>query len=341
MKRKHKVISILLLVAILFSLAACGDSSEKAPEEPPTNGDEGGDEVKEIGLSFGTASLGGNFFTMGAAMSAVIVDETGYKTVAQATGGSAYNVEAVHNKELDVAITQATAIAAAFAGTENFEGNAIDDIRTLLNYNATPIHIMVNKKLGAKDITDLKGAKIECLTPGDGIELTTKNLLPLLGLPIEDVKLEYSGNRVQAASRLKTGQVDAILDATGLGATWIADIYGNGDKFEFLSLTEEQINLIVDESPEFSKMIIPAETYDGQKEDSITVGNWTTLFVHEDMDEEVAYNITKAVFESKEDLIKAHSFFGDLEAENVAGATIAPLHPGAEKYYNEIGASVN
>ena len=65
-------------------------------------------------------------------------------------------------------------------------------------------------------MTDLAGAKFECLAPGDGVELATMKLLPMLGLSLDDVTLEYSGSRVQASSRLKTGQVDAILDATAI-----------------------------------------------------------------------------------------------------------------------------
>ncbi len=325
MRNMKKAISVLLTVVVIMSMVACQSSPQGTSADTP------------IGLSMGTASLGGNFFTMGASMAAVIIDQLGYKAVAQATGGSTYNVEAVHNKELDIALTQATAVASAVAGTDMFAGNAIDDVTTLINYNATPIHILVNKKLGANDITDLEGANVECIAPGDGIELSTKKILPLLGVPIEKVNLEYSGNRVQASSRLKTGQVDVIFDATGKGAAWIADIYDGGKDFELLSLTEEQMQILVEEFPEYSKMTIPAGTYSGQTEDAVTVGNWTTLIAHRDMDEEVAYNITKAIIENKESLIKAHSFFTDLAPENIIDSCIAPLHPGAERYYNEIG----
>lgn len=331
MNSMKKAISAILTVVVIMSMVACQSSSQGTVEEPETSAD------APIELSMGTASLGGNFFTMGASMAAVIIDELGYKAVAQATGGSTYNVQAVHNKELDIALTQATSIASAVAGTDMFAGNAIDDIATLLNYNATPVHILVNKKLGATDVTDLEGAKIECIAPGDGIELSTKKILPLLGVPIDKVKLEYSGNRVQAASRLKTGQVDVIFDATGKGAAWIADIYDGGKNFKLLSLTEQQIQTLIGKCPEYSKMIIPAGTYSGQTEDVVTIGNWTTLIAHKDMDEEVAYNITKTIIENKEALIKAHNFFSDLAPENIIDACIAPLHPGAEKYYKEIG----
>lgn len=335
-----KLLSLCLAVAMSLSLSACGN-----PTTPPS-GSQGNSSVGSQTsqpdpsgktLSLGTASLGGNFFTMGAAAASVIMDATGLSVTAQATGGSVYNVGAVNDGELDLGMSQASAVASGINGTDSYEGMATEDIRTLFNFNATPIHILVKKSLGASNVTDLAGAKFECLAPGDGVELATMKLLPMLGLSLDDVTLEYSGSRVQASSRLKTGQVDAILDATGLGASWIADIYGDGSDWTLLSLTPDQINTVVQGAPEYSQMTIPAETYSGQSEDAITVGLWTTVYCNASMDEDTAYSIVKSIMEGKEELVKAHSFFSDLSPENISDACIAPLHPGAEKYYKEAG----
>ena len=291
----------------------------------------------EVRLSIGTASLGGNYFTMGATMASVIMDSNGYFVTAQATNGSAYNVGAVSDGELDIGMSQASVVASAVAGTDQFEGEPMTSLRTLINYNSTPVHIMVRKAFGATDVSQLKGARVECISPGDGVESSALKFLPLLGVPVEDVTLEYSGNRTQSSSRFKTGAVDVIFDATGVGAAWMADIIGDGSDFELIQLTPEQIKILCDAYSEMSELIIPAGTYGGQDEDVHAVGYWTTVYCREDMDEEIAYNIVKCLYDNKESLVKGHSFFKDLAPENVVGATIAPLHPGAEKYYKEIG----
>ncbi|GHV52833.1 hypothetical protein FACS1894206_02350 [Deltaproteobacteria bacterium] len=288
-----------------------------------------------VNVSIGTSSLGGNFFTMGAVISDVLSNKLGYRSVAQATGGSAFNVDGVHNKELDTAICQATAIAMAFRGTGQFKGAPVTDVRSLFNWNATPVHMLVRRSIKAAGVTDLNNARLECMTPGDGIEVTTKMFAETFGL--DKVKLEYSGNRVQSSSRFKTGGVDAILDATGVGASWMSDVIGDGSTFMLLSLTPEQIAKVVAAYPEMTAMTIPANTYKGQTEAVVTVGNWTTLIAHESMPDEVAYNITKAAFDNKETFVKGHNFFKDLAPENVVNAVVAPLHPGAAKYYKEIG----
>ena len=325
-----KFAAMMLALVMLLGITACGDSGNA--------GNTGSDNSQTTRtLSLGTASLGGNFFTMGAAMASVIMDGTGVPVTAQATSGSSYNVGAVDEGELDIGMAQASAVASGVNGTDSYEGAPTENVRTLFNYSATPIHILVNKSLGAACFSDLKGATFECLAPGDGVELATTKILPLLGISLDDVTLEYSGNRVQATSSMKTGQVDVILDATGLGAAWIADIYGDGSNFQLLNLSEDEITTICEALPEYTRMVIPADTYSGQSEDSITVGLWTTVFCNASMDDDTAYGSVEAVMESKENLVKAHSFFGDLAPENVADACLAPLHPGAEKYYKEIG----
>jgi TRAP transporter TAXI family solute receptor len=328
-----KVLSFSLALLMAMSLVACSPAAPATPTTEPA----APTEPAKSNLSIGTASLGGNFFTMGAAMASVIMDSTDYLVTAQATGGSAFNVTAVENGEISIGMAQASTIASAVTGTDQFKDAASKRVRTLLNYNATPVHILVKKSLNVTDINQLKGAKFECLAPGDGIETTTKKVLPLLGLPLSDVTLEYSGNRVQAASRLKTGQVDVILDATGVGAAWMADVYGKGSNFVLLDLTDEQIATISEAFPEMSKMVIPANTYGDNTKEVTTVGNWTTVFARDDMSDDVAYSIVKSIYDNKEGLVKAHSFFTDLEYANIVDAYIAPLHPGAEKFYKEVG----
>ncbi len=317
---KKAILMTLLMVCVSFTAIPAASAAQ----------------ASNVNVSIGTSSLGGNFFTMGAVIADVLVNTYGYRSVAQATGGSAFNVDGVHNKELDTAICQATAIAMAFRGTEQFKGTPITDVRSLANWNATPVHILVSRSVKADNIADLGAIRFECMTPGDGIEVTTKMFMKTFGLTGKG-RLEYSGNRVQSSSRFKTGSLDAIMDATGVGASWMADVIGDGSKFKLLSLTEDQIREVVAAYPEMTRMVIPANSYKGQTEDIVTVGNWTTLIAHESMSDEVAYNITKAMLENKETLVKGHNFFKDLAPENIVNAVVAPLHPGAAKYYKEIG----
>ena len=288
-------------------------------------------------LKIGTASMGGNFFPMGAALSEVLgpkVPNTMFTPMA--TGGSAYNMGAVNRDELDIALCQGTAVAAGMNGTGSFQGAKTTGVKSIGQYHATPQHVIYNAKLTVNSLTDLKGKKIEMIAPGDGIEVATQKMLEAVGVPLDTIEPMHSGNRQQASSRLKTGRVDAMIDGTGVGAAWLVDVIGDG-RFKLLSLSPEEIDSISGKYGEFSKATIPAGSYKGQDEDVNTLANWTVIVVRDDLSEDVVYEITKNLFENVPAIAERHHYFKDLSLENIKGGIAAPLHPGAVKYYKEKG----
>lgn len=351
MKKLIALVLCLLMVAAMFAGCASQTASTQTPADTAastTDTEAAADTAapantanSDVRLSLGTSSLGGNFFTMGAAMAAVFMDDYGYSVTAQATNGSGANIVSVLDKELDLGMAQANSIASAAEGSGQFEGNQIaadSGVCTLFNWNSTPVHILVRRSLGVDNIEDLaklSGLKVECMNPGDGFEDMAKKFTETFGFT--NPSFEYSGSRVQLASRLKNGEIDVTFDGTGLGSSWMADVIGDGSDFMLLNLTEEQTALLCGKYSEMTTLTIPAGTYGGVDEDVHTVGFWTTLLCNADLDEEVAYNLTKSVYENKEALVKAHAFFTDLDPQNIVDATIYPLHPGAERYYKEIG----
>ena len=282
-------------------------------------------------LRIGTASLGGNFFPMGAAIATVINDKVpgGFKATAQASSGSSYNMTAIQEGEQEMAICQGPAVTDAVLGGKS------PDVRTIGNYNATPQHILVRNAANIKSVADLKGKKLEMIGAGDGVEVSTRKMLTAFGIKWEDIKPEYSGNRVQAASRLKTGQVDAIIDATGVGSAWMTDIINDGTKFSFISLTDDEIEKVLAVNKEFSPMPIPANSYRGQSKEVKAVGVWSVIVVTKNLSDDLVFNMTKAIFDNAQFLKERHNYFRDLAPTNIKGAISAPLHPGAEKYYKE------
>ncbi len=283
-------------------------------------------------LRIGTASLGGNFFPQGAALGALIDQYVpGIKATAQASSGSIYNMTAVQEGEQEIGLCQGTAVADAVARGKT------PDVRTIANYNALAMHVLMRNTANVKSASDLKGKKMEMLAAGDGTEASSRKILKAIGIGWDQIKPEYSGNRVQAASRIKTGQVDGIIDGTGVGAAWITDIVGDGSKFSLVPLKETEIKAVLSANKEFSRMAIPANSYRGQTQTIDGVGVWTVIVVSKKLSDDLVYNITKQIFANKQFLKERHNQFKDLAAENIVNAVVAPLHPGAERYYKEIG----
>ncbi|WP_337997682.1 TAXI family TRAP transporter solute-binding subunit [Oleispirillum naphthae] len=297
----------------------------------------GGALAEDAFLKIGTASMGGNFFPMGAAMAEVLGPQIkGYSFTPMATAGSAYNMTALQKGEQDIGLCQGSAVAAAVKGTGEFAGRKTDKVYAIAQYHSTPQHIVYNAKLSVKSLKDLKGKRIELMSPGDGIEVATKQILSAVGLSMKDVVGEHSGNRQQSSSRLKTGRMDAIIDGTGVGAAWMVDVIGEG-RFKLLSLSPAEIEAIVTKNSEFSPATIPAKSYVGQDADVRTVANWTIVVVRAGLPDDLVYAMTKAMFENQADLAKRHTYFKDLRPENVKGGIAAPMHPGALRYYKEKG----
>ncbi len=119
-------------------------------------------------LRIGTASLGGNYFPMGAAIGVLVEEKIpGVKATPQATGGSSFNLVAMEEGEQEVALCQGPAVAEAVKSGESTKA------RTIVNYNSTPQHILVRKGSNIETISDFKGKRIEVIAAGDGIETTT------------------------------------------------------------------------------------------------------------------------------------------------------------------------
>ena len=127
---------------------------------------------------------------------------------------------------------------------------------------------------------------------------------------------------MQAASDFKTGAVDAIIDATGVGAAWIGDIMGDGSDFKLISLSDDEIAKISEARKEFSVATIPAGSYRGQPEEVRTVGNWVVVVVHQTW--MTTWSTTDEGDPRTGVLKERHNYFKDLAPENIEGAITRP-----------------
>ena len=337
MSRYSRIAGATVVVCVLVALlmTGCGGKEPTPPASqsgsPPTK------PAEQQFWRIGTASLGGNFFPMGATLGEVLgAKMPGIKFTPEATNGSAYNMGAVDKKDLEIALCLGPAVAEAINGTGSYAGQPVSHVQTIANCYATATHVMINKNLKISRLQDLKGKRIEMIAPGDGIEANSRKILEAVGVKWEDIKPEYSGNRQQAAARLKSGEVDAIIDGTGIQSAWTVDVIGDGRMY-LLSMTDDEISKVSAQNKEFSKTIIPAKAYNGQPADVQTVANWTYIVCQADLSEDLIYTFTKELFANKADLASRHKYYSDLKPENIVGAVIAPLHKGAEKYFKEIG----
>jgi uncharacterized protein len=322
--KKSSLIGVVIIIMLSLLLSACSSSSE-------ANGS------GEKFLRIGTASMGGNFFPLGSAISTIISDHVnGYVGSAQATGGSAENANFLGTKEVELALVQSGTLREATTGTGSFDGRKIENMRGLTSIYFNEFHILVRKDADINSIEDIKGKKVAVGPAASGIEINTNQLLKQYGITPDDYNAVH-GTRQEATDGLQTGQVDVHIYGTGVGSAQVSELLRTGE-IKLLPMSQDAIDKMIEEYPDFGAAVIPAGTYENQEEDIPTVAGSSVLVAHDEVDEEVVYNVMKQLYENKEDLISAHQYFKQMNTETATNGMVVELHPGAEKYLKEVGA---
>lgn len=334
-----KMIAMAIALSI-FLVAGCGgssaapaapSSSEAAPvSQAPASS---GTDIKMWRI--GTASMTGNFYTMGSALAQMITNKIdGVEGAAQATGGSADNCFLLQDKEIDLALSQSATVKEAVDGINAFEGVKIETMRGVGVLYIMEFHVVVNNKSGIKSIPEIAGKKVAVAQMGGGVEVNANILLSEFGVT------EYTpiyGTMGEAVEAVKTGEADALIYATSVGAANITDALNSGN-CTLLGMTEEEARAIAARRSEFGYTVIPAGTYQGQDGDIHTFAGSALLLTRDDISEESVYSFTKAFYENNEYLVSQNAIFKGSLPENAMIGMCVPLHPGAEKYLKEIGA---
>lgn len=287
-------------------------------------------------INIATGTTGGTYYPVGAGMAKVwnssIKD---MRANAQSTGGTAQNIALIEKGEAEVGFADGLYFF-AYEGKGQFEGKAQKFLRGLVPLYAEPIHFMVAKGSGINSIADLKGKRVSVGAVGSGTEVTVRTLLQVAGIdPDKDIRAENLGLS-DTASAFADKNIDAALTVGAVGIAGVVEIMTLGTA-EFRDISPELIKALSDELPYYLPFDIPAGTYKDQAAPAKTLASWNVLIVTDKLDNELAYQMTKALYEKKADLMNVNTRVASMAPENLKYVQI-PLHPGAEKYYKEIGA---
>ncbi|MCH4561803.1 TAXI family TRAP transporter solute-binding subunit [Halomonas sp. EGI 63088] len=287
-------------------------------------------------LSIGTASVVGIYYPVGGATSQIINQaDIGLRATVEATGGSAFNVRALAAGELDLALAQSDVVFQAYEGQAGFEGEAVDQLRTVMGLHAEPLHLVCARDAGVSSVRDIVGKRVNIGNPGSGIRFTVEQALEALDIGLDDFEAE-SLTAPEGVDFLRDGRVDCFFYTIGIGGAALLDISTSQDVV-FVPMDEPEFESLVDEFPYFAFTEVPAGTYRGQDE-AVTLFGVKALFVTTtDLGEEVVYNITSTILDNLEDFTNIHPALNFLTEEDFLSGLGAPLHPGAERAYQEAG----
>lgn len=326
-----KFLALILSLAMVFALVACG--GEKTDDnQGDANND--GDTSTPVAINLATGGTSGTYYAVGGVLKTVLDSKLTLSTLNVAsTGASVANVNMITDGEAQMAILQSDVINYAHEGTGQFEGAPEDNALWVAGiYNET---VQILAKPGINSVADLKGKTVCVGDVGSGTEINAWQVLGAAGLTKDDINA-VNGSFQDGVDQLKDGKIDAAFTVAGAPTTAIVD-YATTNTLNLVSLTEDELAAIQAEYPFLIRDDLKAGTYTGQDSDVTCVAIQATLVASEELSEDVVYEFVKAMFDNQADLEAGHAKFAFLDPTSASAGATVPLHPGAEKYYKEVG----
>ncbi|MBV0914240.1 TAXI family TRAP transporter solute-binding subunit [Anianabacter salinae] len=290
-------------------------------------------------LSIATGGTGGVYYPMGGGLAEVINTHVkGYSATAEVTGASVENMGLIATGDADLAIGLADTVAQAYGGTGRFDGQQLSMVRSLGSLYANMIHIVALEGSGITTLDDLRGKRVSIGAPGSGTEVNTAAILEANGITYDDID-EQRLNFNETADALANGDIDAGFWSVGTPTSSILNL-ATTQNITIIALNEAQLAAAMAADATFALTTLPGGTYTGVAEDITVLGIPNVLTVSSEMSDDLAYAITRAMFENIADMQAVHPAANQTTVEFTLAATPVPLHPGAIRYFEEIGASV-
>lgn len=337
-----KALSLLLALSLSVGmLTACGSSASSAAPASSTGDSQSsasqeGGKITEEFISLGTSSSGGTFNTLGVALCQLWGEKvTPTSFTAEVTAGSSENCLRVSMDEIQMAFAAASSVYESVNGVGAFEGKQVSGVKAVACLYPAIIQVPVRKSANIKDIYDIEGKKINIGEAGSGSESTILGILDSLGISTDSFNVQQMSHS-NAATAVCDEKIDGYMISGSSGQSHQMTAMSSG-KCEMLGFTEEETAAIIKNAPYYYNYTMAAGTYPNQDADVQTIATGTLLICNENISDELVYQITKAMFENLSTLEQSQAIASEIKLENALNVAGVELHPGAERYYKEMG----
>lgn len=329
-----KVLSLILALAMVFALAACGE------KQPSNDGNTDGDKPARgnVIMTFGTADTGGSMYPAGAAVSQVWTNNVqGVKCNTQTSTGSFQNCQDVSTGEVDVAVATSDVVLNAYNGTGKFADiGKLDNLRVIGAVYTSVLSGVALKSSGLTYINELLGKRVAVGPAASATENATLAAFAAMDITKDNTSLENLGLG-DGADSVGDGILDAAFGFAGLPIGGQLNLAATKE-IQVLDMTQEEIDKVLAGNAAYIQTKIPAGTYTGQDNDANTFGVKCLIIVTADMDADLVYDLCKAMNEHTEELAAGNALLKDMTDPSFLCTQMPiPLHDGAQKYYSEQG----
>ncbi|MCL2211324.1 MAG: TAXI family TRAP transporter solute-binding subunit [Treponema sp.] len=312
----RKITFAALAIVLSFGIIACSGGSQQ--------------------IRMATGGSTGTYYAFGTAVGQILSEQTKIPVSVQSTGASKANIQLIDAGEVEIAIVQNDVMDYAWNGVDLFNGEKINSFNSMAALYAEVCQVVVNPASGIRSIADLKGKNVSVGDAGSGVEFNARQILDAYGITFDQIgkqNLSFGAS----ADALRDNKIDAFFCVAGAPTPAIIDLATSRD-IVILEINDEYAAKLIANHPFYTKYPIPAGSYRGQNTAVQTVAVKATFIVSNKLSEDTVYKLTKNLFESKAQIEAAHIKGSELSVRYAVEGISVPFHPGAAKYFKEIGA---
>lgn len=291
-------------------------------------------------FAIATGGTGGTYYPLGGMLAqllsnTVTIDGKKLSATAETSNASVANATLLGRAEIESAFVAADILDAGYKGIKQFEGKKMVNLRALGSLYPETVQLVVRAGANINTFADIKGKSISSGSPGSGQWQLLGDLLEAHGIKREEIKEDYS-SFAQSVEKIKDDNLDASLITAGAPTASIVEL-ANAHEIRILPLAGPAIDKLQSVSPYYAKTILPANTYKGQPDAVPTIAVRAIWATNDKLDNEMAYQLVKALYENTETLGKVHVMGKQISLQTALESVSIPLHPGAERYFKEKG----
>lgn len=293
----------------------------------------------DLQLSIGSCPVGCTAYTWSAGLAEVINKNVeGVSITAEETKGYVANIKLMQSEQIEISMATSLSSYQAYDASGPYEGSEKGNILSWMAIAPVAMHVITLKDGPVQSLDDLKGKRIGMGQPGGVSMLDADAMMKTLGLtPDTDFKpfrIRLGG----MADGLADGNLDAALWNGSFPLPPVVKLTA-AREVQLIPIPEEFFDTLRAEYPPYFRLSIPAGLYKGVDTETPTFGLANGMVLSKDVPEDIVYEMTKAIFENLDSLKAVHPALGRISKDSVLNGFGAPLHPGALKYYREIGVT--
>jgi TRAP transporter TAXI family solute receptor len=286
-------------------------------------------------ITIGTASPGGIYYAYGEGLARLLTRKLQMEAIAQVTQGPAQNIVLMEKKEAMLGFVTTGVALQGWNGTDWAKGTSYRSMRIVFPMYDSAFHFATLKRLAIKSLDDFAGLRIGVGPRAGTGGAYVPEIFKLLGISAE---IRF-GSIEHMASQMAEGKLDGVVIPTGFPIPALAELDAR-QQINFVQPSSEQSSMVRNKMPEISPSLIPAGTYRSLSRSYHTIGVYNFAIAHKDLSDEFIHKLVRVVFDNHEELMKSQSSAKETIPENIDRNTMLPLHPGALRYYREVGIAV-